>query len=265
MYDFHLHSNFSMDTKHSMDSMCISAIEKGLKGICFTDHIDLDVTANKLDFQFITDDYLKNLKSMKYRYCEKLQVFSGVEIGMQTHLGERYDEILRNGAFDFVIMSIHSLGENPQFIDEFLISVDPIIALEIYYNTMYECVKSFDNYDVLGHIDFIDRYFIDKTRLPKYDKVFPIIEEILKTIIYNNKGLEINTAGLRYGLDYLHPKVSILKLYKELGGEIITIGSDAHSPEYVGDNMKFAENYLKGLGFKNSYIFKDRKKNPVKL
>lgn len=265
MYDFHLHSDFSMDAKSSIDSMCISAIEKNLKGICFTDHIDLDVTKNKLDFHFRTQDYLRDLKSAKYRYDGKLQVFSGLEIGMQSHLVENYDEIIQNGIFDFVIMSIHCLGENSEFIDEFLNSADTIIALELYYKTMYECVKVFDNYDVLGHIDFVDRYFIDKTHIPKYERVFPIIEKILKLIIEKGKGIEVNTASLRYGLDYLHPKLSILKLYKELGGEIITIGSDAHSPEFVGDNLDLAEKLVKSLGFKNIYIFKDRKKIPIKL
>lgn len=265
MYDFHLHSNFSMNSKASMDSMCISAIEKDLKGICFTDHIDLDVTSNKLDFKFRVVDYLKDLRSMKYRYKKKLQVFSGVEIGMQTHLLDRYDDIIESYKFDFVIMSIHALGENSMFIGDYLDNVDPLEALDTYYNTMYECVKSYDNYDVLGHIDFIDRYFLDKSHMPKFDKVFPLIEEILKLVIKNGKGIEINTSSLRHGLDYLHPKLSILKLYRDLGGEIITIGSDACSPQSVGGDLKLAENLLKNLGYKKAYIFKERKKFPINI
>lgn len=265
MYDFHLHSNFSMDSKASMDSMCISAIEKDLKGICFTDHIDLDVTSNKLDFEFKVDDYLKNLRSMKYRYSKELQVFSGVEIGMQAHLADRYDDIIKNYKFDFVIMSIHALGENSMFISDYLEHTDPVDALDTYYKTMYECVQSYDNYDVLGHIDFIDRYFLDKSHMPKFDKVFPLIEDILKIVIQNGKGIEINTSSLRHGLDYLHPKLSVLKLYRDLGGEIITLGSDSHGPGSLAQDLKLAENLLKSLDYKKIYIFKERKKFPINI
>lgn len=265
MYDFHIHSDFSLDSKASMDSMCISAIEKKIKGICFTDHIDLEVTRNKLDFEFIVEDYIKDIKSMKYRYKEELDVFTGIEIGMQTHLGDRYEEILQNNPFDFVIMSIHNLGKDSEFIDEFLKLNDPTVALIVYYQTLYECVKSFNNYDVLGHIDFVDRYFKDKISMKSYEKVFPIIEDILKIVIENDKGIEINTAAINYGLDYPHPKLSILKLYRELGGDMITLGSDAHSPGFIANNFQLAVKILKKLNIDYIYIFKDRKRIPIKL
>lgn len=265
MYDFHIHSDFSIDSKASMDSMCISAIEKKLKGVCFTDHIDLEVTKDKLDFQFRVPDYLRSIKSMKYRYKEKIDVFTGIEIGMQDGLEDRYEKILESGDFDFVIMSVHNLGGDSEFVDDFLKNIDPLQGLSVYYQTLYECVKSFNNYDVLGHIDFIDRYFDNEGKIPKYDQVFPIIEDILKIVIENDKGIEINTAGIQYGLDSPHPKLSILKLYRDLGGKIVTIGSDAHSPDFIGENFKLAKSTLKKLGFEYSYIYDDRKKIPMKL
>src|SRR5699024_5326676 len=127
------------------------------------------------------------------------------------------------------------------------------------------CVRGYDNYDILGHFDYIDRYLLDHSQDLKYNSLYPIIQEILQLVIDNGKGLELNTSGLVWGRDYFHPKIQILKLYKELGVEIITIGSNAHSPDYVGYEFRTAEKMLKELGFKYIYIFKKRKKIPINI
>ena len=130
---------------------------------------------------------------------------------------------------------------------------------------MYKCVDNFNNFDVLGHIDYIDRYFEDFSTIPKYEEYHYLIESILKILIQKGKGIEVNTAGMRYGLDYFHPKIQILKLYKELGGEIITVGSDSHTPETIGYGYKAVEKMLKDIGFKYIHIFKERKKYPINI
>lgn len=265
MYDYHLHSIFSIDSKATMEDMVISAINKNLKSICFTDHVDMETTENNLDIHFIPKDYFKGVNKVKYKYIKEIEVLCGVEIGMQPQLIDRYKDFISNNPFDFVIMSIHSLQGKDIFFDNFLEGKQPLNALEIYYENMYKCVKEFDDFDTLGHIDFIDRYFEDFSLIPRYEEYSDIIDNILKTIIEKGKGLEVNTAGLRYGLEYLHPKIQILRRYKELGGEILTIGSDAHSPEDVGYEYKLAEKLLRDLGFKYIYIFKERKKFPIKI
>lgn len=265
MYDFHLHSDFSMDSKAAMEDMVLSAIEKNMKSICFTDHIDLESTEQKLDFYFRTSDYFRQINRVKYKYRNQIQILAGVEIGLQPHLVDRYEEILSTNPFDFVIGSIHSVNGKDIFLDNYVEGLDPLLALEDYYIAMYDSIKAFTNYDVLGHIDFIDRYFNDFSTIPKFDEYQAIIIEILKLLIENGKGIDLNTSGIKYGLGYSHPKVPILKLYKALGGEIITIGSDAHTPEYVGYYYREVERIIKDLGFKYIHIFKDRKKIPIKI
>ena len=93
MYDFHLHSEYSIDSKASMENMVLGAIEKNLKSICFTDHVDLDSTSKRLDFVFRTSDYFRNIKQVKYKYMKNIEILAGVEIGIQPHLFERYNKL----------------------------------------------------------------------------------------------------------------------------------------------------------------------------
>lgn len=271
MYDFHIHSEYSMDSNSPMDKVAINAIEKKAKAICFTDHIDFDATVNKIDIQFRVPDYFKEITKMKYKYKDKLDIFTGVEIGMQPHLYKRYDELINKYPFDFVIMSIHTLNGIDIASDKIFqyATKDPEDIIMTYYETMLDAVKQYDNFDVLGHIDYIDRYFERQTGskldIKQYYIYEPIIEEILKVVIDKNKGIELNTAGLRTGLDYYNPKINILKLYKSLGGEIITMGSDAHHIDDLLYDFKKAERLLKQLGFKNIYIYRERKKIQIQL
>ncbi|NLJ98349.1 MAG: histidinol-phosphatase HisJ family protein [Tissierellia bacterium] len=265
MYDFHVHSDFSMDCKYLMEEMVLGAIDKNMKSICFTDHIDFDLTENRIDVDFRPADYFKKIKQVKYKYMQDIEILAGVEIGMQPHLNHRYNDLIENNPFDFVIMSIHAIDGKDIFLENFTHGKEPIEALNIYYEYLYECLKNYSNYDVVGHIDYIDRYFEDFSTIPDFKMYSFHIEKILKTVIEQGKGIEINTAGMRYKLGYYNPKVEILRLYKELGGEIITIGSDAHSPEYIGHHYKEAERLLRELGFKYIYIFKERKKFPIHI
>lgn len=265
MYDFHIHSDFSMDCKYLMEEMVLEAINKNMKSICFTDHIDFDLTEDGIDFVFKPKDYFKKVKQVKYKYMQKIEILAGVEIGMQPHLKKRYDELISNNPFDFVIMSIHSINRKDIYTDNFTHNKKPIDALIKYYEYLYQCLEIFDNYDVVGHLDYIDRYFEDFSSLPDFKEYKSYIEKILKLIIEKGKGIEINTAGMKYGLGYYHPKTEILNLYKDLGGEIITIGSDAHNPEFIGYKYKEVEKLLCEIGFKYIYLYKGRKKFPIHI
>lgn len=265
MYDFHLHSEHSMDSIASMEDMVLSAISKNFKSICFTDHVDLDSTAQRIDFSFRESDYFRNINKVKYKYIKDIEVLAGVEIGMQLHLFERYNKLITDYPFDFVLMSIHSVNQMDISGDGFLEGLDPLLALENYYNDMYNSINNYNNFDIVGHFDYIDRYFSDYDKIPRYDEYYYLVRKILELIIKNGKGIELNTAGMRYGLKYFHPKIQILKLYKELGGEIITIGSDAHRPQDLGYEYRTAERLLSDLNFRYIYLFKDRKKYPIHI
>lgn len=265
MYDSHVHSQYSMDSTADMEDSVRKAIEENMKSICFTDHVDFDSTMDKIDFVFRTSDYFRELNRLKYRYRDEIQVLAGVEIGMQTHLLERYDRFVGDNPFDFVIMSIHSVGGEDIYLDNYTKDKDPLEACLEYYRTMLDCVKAYSNFDVLGHIDFIDRYFQSKDQIPAFEEYKDILVEIFQVLIHKGKGIELNTSGYRKDIGVFHPKTPILELYKEMGGEIITMGSDAHRPEDVGADFKLGEKLLGELGFKYIYVYKERKKFPINI
>lgn len=265
MYDSHVHSDHSMDCKWSMYNMVLGGIANNLKSICFTDHIDLESTEKKLDFCFDLKDYFKDVNRVKHRFKKDIEILGGVELGMKPNLENRYNELLSNYSFDFVLMSLHSVKNKDIFMDKLDENLSSLDILNEYFQDLLYCVKNFKNYDVLGHLDFIDRYLHLRNMEIEYTTLYPIIVDILTIVIQDGKGIEVNTSGIRYGLDYFHPKPSILRLYKDLGGEIITIGSDAHSPKDIGYEFKNVERLLKEIGFKYIYIFKDRKKYPIHI
>ena len=127
-----------------------------------------------------------------------------------------------------------------------------------YYEEIYKLVTQYSNYSILGHLDHIQRY--NETIHP-FEKSREIITKILKKVIEDNKGIEVNTSSFRYGLKDLTPERNILKLYHELGGKIITIGSDAHKAEDVGTYIPYIQEELKKIGF--NYICTFEKMEPI--
>lgn len=265
MYDLHIHSQYSMDSTTDMEDIVIQAIKNNLKSICFTDHVDFDSGLENIDFVFRTSDYFRAINKVKYKYKKDIEILAGVEIGIQPHLFEKYNDFLDNNLFDFVLMSIHSVNGHDIYMDDFTKDKDPLKAIHEYYQDMLTCVKGFSNFDILGHIDYIDRYFDSKDDIPPFEEYQDIVTEILQTTIKKGKGIELNTSGIKKHIGHFHPKLPILQLYKNLGGEIITIGSDSHTHDTVGLEYKSAEKMLRELGFRFIHIFKERKKFPINI
>ena len=119
-------------------------------------------------------------------------------------------------------------------------------------------------FDVYGHLDYAVRYCPDKNFVYRFDDYRDIFEVLLNRLIENGKGIEINTSGIAK-IGYPHPHIDALKLYKQLGGEIITVGSDAHKKENIGTGFDVAENILKELGFRYYTVFKERKPEFIPL
>lgn len=265
MYDLHIHSNYSIDSRSSMEEMTLAALEKNMRTIGFADRINLDYTANKIDLSFRIDDYLRDINRVKYRYLKEIEVLAGLEIGMQSGLGQRYREKLQDQSLDYIIMSVHSIKGRDIFLDDFLNGLSLDEALSLYYQEVYHCVSKYDEYDILGIFDSIDRYLLLQEQLPSYDPLFPLIKEILTILISKGKSLEVNSSALRYGLDSFHPKLPILRLYKDLGGDNITIGSSSNTGENIGFQYRMIEKSLKELGFRHIHIYRKRKRIPIQI
>ena len=257
--DIHMHTCFSHDSESTPESMILGAVNKGLQSICFTDHYDKDDIAWGQEDIFDPEEYFKVLRPLQEKYRDIIDVRIGVEIGMQPYLQPFYDVFVKKYPFDFVIGSAHSiLGTDVAFGTIFETRTDSEVY-EICLKEMLEDVKCYDDFDTLGHLDYMTRYGKEREKAYSYKKYADIIDEILKTLIYKGKGLEINTAGLKYGLPYAHPHMDVLKRYRELGGEIITIGADGHKPEHIAYDFQKVPEILNTCGFTFYTEFKERK------
>ncbi len=266
--DFHMHSNFSGDSQAALGHMVHGAVAKGMQTICFTDHNDPFFPYRKGEegmFDLDTDRYMDCLQSTIVLYKDKIDIRRGVEIGIQTHIYKELSEYISKYPFDFVIGSSHlCLGTDPYY-PTFWEGRSLKDGLNVYFEDIRQNVHNFTDYDVYGHLDYIVRYAPGKNQSFRFADYSDILEDILKTIIENGKGIEVNSAGFRQGLGAPNPCADILKLYRSLGGEIITTGSDAHKPEDIASDFNQAEALLLACGFKYYTIFKDRKPEFIKI
>lgn len=267
--DMHMHSHFSTDSEACPHDMAEAAIKKGLRTICFTDHFDKDDLEWVEEGIFDVDAYFKELSKLQKEYEGRLKIEIGVELGLRTYLKEYYEILTGRYPFDFIIGSVHNAPYKKDAAGKDIFT-DPAAekmfqgrsdkeAYRLMMETTLENVRCMDCFDTLGHLDYMIRYGKNRERDYSYMDLADLIDEILKILIQREKGLEVNSAGLKYGLPYPHPHPDVLKRYKELGGEIITIGADAHKPEHVAYDFAQTAEILKSCGFKFYTEFCERK------
>ena len=270
--DYHVHTEFSDDSDYAMEQVIKDAITMKLDEICFTDHVDYGVKKDwdepggmiyrkggggepdkmpvaNVDYPI----YYETFKDLSALYNKDITLKLGLEFGMQAHTIEQYEKLFARYPFDFIILSVHEVEDKEFWNQEFQQGRTQQEYNERYYEELLYLVQNYHNYSVLGHMDLITRY--DKAGTYPFEKLKPLLTEILRTVIADGKGIEINTSSHRYGLTDLTPSRDILKLYRELGGRILTIGSDSHKPEHLGAYIDETKQELKMLGFKEFCTF----------
>ena len=268
--DYHMHTHNSGDSTAPMEDMIKSAMDKGLEQICFTEHEDLDYpTCYDLpEFPFIldVDAYRNEFLHYKEIYGDKINMQFGVEIGMQTHIAKENMDFVKKGDFDFVIASIHLVDKKDPYYPEFWEGDTPEnIYIKTFEQTL-ENIKLFSDFDVLGHLDYVSRYAPKGNTTYSYKRFADKIDEILLYLIRNDKGLDFNSKLLGNDISLLpNPVPDVLKRYKELGGKIITIGSDAHTPEKIACGFEKMRDIAITCGFTEYYTFENRTPTPHAL
>lgn len=261
--DFHMHSNFSGDSKAALGHMIHGAVARGLNTICFTDHNDpsfpYPVPEEEGMFDLDTERYIASLIQTADFYKDKIAIRHGVEIGIQTHIHKELSEYINKYPFDFVIGSSHLCQGMDPYYSKFWEGRSLKECLLSYFEDIHANVHHFTDYDVYGHLDYVVRYAPTQNKEFCFTDYSDILEDILKTIIKHGKGIEVNSAGFRQGLGAPNPCSEILKLYRSLGGEILTVGSDAHKPEDIAADFDRVEALLLSCGFRYYTIFKNRK------
>lgn len=261
--DYHIHSHFSGDSQAALGHMVHHAVARGLTTICFTDHNDpdfpYDADTPEGMFNLDTERYLASLCQCDEIYRDNIIIRHGVEIGIQPHIHDCLSNYVNSYPFDFVIGSSHLCEGTDPYHSKFWEGRSVKASLLSYFEEIHKNVKNYTGYDVYGHLDYIIRYAPTKNKDFVFADYNDIIEDILKNILTHGKGIEINTAGYRKGLGSPNPCEEILCLYRSMGGEIITVGSDAHSPQDVAADFNKAEELLLKCGFKYYTVFKERR------
>lgn len=261
LWDCHMHSSFSADSPTPMEEMVKKAISLGMAGITFTEHLDPDYPIAPDGFGFPLDvpAYRKKLFEVKEQFRDKLEIRFGIELGLQPHLADFFAELTNEVPFDFVIGSSHLVHGADPYYPSFFESREESTSYMEYFESIPENLSAWDGMDVYGHIDYIVRYGPNKNKFYSYYKYHEILDEILKTLIAKGKGIELNTGGYHYGLGEPNPCTDVIRRYRELGGEIITIGADAHTPDKIAYDFAKAAEVLTACGFRYYTVFKDRK------
>lgn len=254
--DYHLHSHFSADSLMTMEELCQTAYNKGLAEIAITDHHDLDYQDPNITFLIDKNNYFNEIEKYQAKYQADLKIKKGLELGLQPHILEECSDFIAED-FDFVIASFHTVDKKVLYGGEFFKNYSQLEANIKYLENMLEILKKYDNYNVLGHLDLIRRYgnFKEQIDLMKNPKTKAIIRAILKLIIKKDKGLEVNTSGLRIKGENPLPSFEILNLYYQLGGRIITLASDSHRTQDIANKFSSTAAKLKKIGFQEHATF----------
>jgi histidinol-phosphatase (PHP family) len=258
MTDYHIHSNISCDCETDMMKMAEAAFKKGLKEICFTEHIDIDPPLNFcIDF----GRYEEKIAQVR-RAFPGINIGKGIEAGLGKIATAEMEKLISLAAPDFVIGSQHLVYG----LDPFESAIwERYEQKEVYDEYIKECIENAAEctfFDVFGHIGYVAKSNTHKVF--SYTDYPDETDELLKKLIGKGKGIEVNTSGIIRSGSTL-PETPIIKRYFELGGEIITVGSDSHIEDAVGRYVSETLEVLKDIGFKYVCAFKERKPEFLKI
>jgi len=260
--DFHLHSSFSGDSDTPMEDMILQGIRLGLTEMCFTEHNDFDYPVTESEpegfFELNPDACLYDFLKLREKYADRILLRFGVELGLQPHLARRNAAFIKAHDYDFVIGSSHLCNGMDPYYPSFYEGRSQEEAYRAYFESILENLRTYSNFDIYGHLDYVIRYGPKRDEGYSYEMYREIFDKILTKLIAMEKGIEVNTAGLAKGLREPHPCAGILTRYRELGGEIVTVGSDAHAPGQIAYSFDRAAAILKECGFRYYATYEKR-------
>lgn len=265
-FDLHTHCMLSFDGKSSAEDMVKRAAELGIKHYALTDHIDLGEFPDKdFDLEATVTGAREQIPALQKKYADSVQLLYGVELGQAVHDKELADKLLAANDYDFVIGSTHFIRGHEDFYFLDYTDTDVPELMRLYFEELLETAE-WGRFDVMGHITYPLRYITGDHGIDVDLSVFAgIIDEMLRALIKNGKGIEINTSGLRQKFGRMFPEADIVRRYRELGGRILTIGSDAHCTDDLGKGIPDGIAAAKDCGFTEIAIFEKRQPRFVKI
>lgn len=263
LYDYHMHSLNSMDGHDEILALCEKAISQGLQEISITDHFEPS-SGNERYLRYNAKKYFVEIAEARQRFEGKLFIKTGVELG-QPHLFPKYSlKLIDEYPYDYVLGSAHRMANNVDF-SEIKYTPENLASYCLNYLKELKVMAQWDHFDCLGHLDLVKRYAANDQLQLNLMEYRDQLADILKIVIRNGKGIEVNTSGLRQSAKECLPGFDIIRFYKQLGGEIITVGSDAHWAEDVGKGIQEGIELIKNAGFNYVAIYTNRKPTMIKI
>ena len=267
LFDNHNHSQFSFDGKRtSVEASARAAAEAGLGGICFTDHCDHYVPPMKASFENVVPEYFNveeqqaEISRVQSLIGDRTKILKGIEIGMYEECHEQIRKVLDENSFDQIIASVHYIEKTDPYYGGYYDGKDWKQAYGTYLETIYREMKWLEDFDIMGHYDYIVRYAPYPVTSIRYRDFGDIFDEMFRYLIHEGKALEINTKsyeghrGRMVELDN-----DVLLRYREMGGEILSLGSDSHEPSRVGAGFVRHAEFLKAMGFRWTAHYESRR------
>jgi histidinol-phosphatase (PHP family) len=262
LLDCHIHSRFSCDSDATIEAICRAAVERGLGLICLTDHVDfhpLDPGCGYFDYH----GYKAAIRGAQERWEGQIDVLAGIEVDYQQRFEGEIELFLADKEFDFVLGAVHACSEG-WLLPDFFANRTEEASYGMYFSEMAHLLQC-DFFDSVSHLDIVKRFGAQAYGPFDFTRWATTLEELLAAIIENGLGLEINTSGLRQAPGETFPGLPTLELYHDLGGEMLTIGSDAHRPEDVGEGVAAGLALAREAGFDHVTVLRDRRPESVSL
>lgn len=260
--DYHTHSHNSFDGYISVDTMVKRAIKENVMEMCVTDHYECSDSGVLMEQGFIKTGI--EIEEAKKLYSDRIKLRFGIELGQMHFEPDLCRDIIAANDFDFIIGSVHNLKND---LDIYYVKFDDenkTRYFEEYLEHLYKLAKTAD-YDVLGHITYPLRYMARDGVSVDIKNYAAEFDDILKAAISRGRGIEVNSSGFSNALNDTMPPLALIKRYHELGGEIITTGSDAHKEDRIGQDIDRAQKLIRAAGFTHIATFEKRKPSFYKI
>lgn len=267
--DYHTHTAYSTDSDSPVEEMIKRAIALGLKHYCITDHMDY-LFPEEGQFEFDVEAYFKELRALQTTYRPQIDLRIGIELGLRNEpdvrdaVNARIQALLQKYPFDFVIGSVHVIEHLDPYESVYWERYSVSDGVRLYLESLLYGIRNYSGFQACGHLDYILRY-VPKGHMVDMSQFQDLTDEILRELIVRNIALEVNTSILARGGTEPNPSLAILSRYRELGGSLITLGSDAHVPERIATHFTEVRKLLLSLGFTHYAIYRKQNKSLRRL
>lgn len=264
--DLHSHSIHSMDGNNPAAEMCAAAFAAGVEIYAITDHCDVDCW-ERYDLAKAVPDSVADIEACQKAYTGRMKVLTGLELGQPLTRPELSNKVLKEHRFDLVLGSVHNVKDRPDFyyMDFQDQSLDLNLELELYFQSLLEMIR-WGGADVAAHITYPFRYILERIKEPyNFRRWDDHLEEVVRLLAEKGMGLEINTSGIKKKPPFLMPEERWARRYRELGGENLTLGADAHFPQDVGSGIERGLAAARSAGFRWLCWYEDRRPRHIKL